>query len=166
MLKGKIDYTFNEQAVRIAPGDRHFTATTALLSSLARILEDSMRQRNPHTLTGSIDFVLPAFRANEARSFIAGGLQDFSISRAGQPWGVPIPWDPDQVVYVWTDALVNYLSALTYARPGENLVPTFWPAVRHLLAKDILRSERRTLTEIAERVGISPRARSVRRSRA
>ena len=85
------------------------------------------------------DFVLPAFRANEARSFIAGGLQDFSISRAGQPWGVPIPWDPDQVVYVWADALVNYLSALTYARPGENLVPTFWPVVRHLLAKDILR---------------------------
>ena len=62
------------------------------------------------------DFVLPGFRANEARSFIAGGLQDFSISRAGQPWG-SIPWDPDQVAYVWADALVNYLSALTYARP-------------------------------------------------
>jgi methionyl-tRNA synthetase len=85
------------------------------------------------------DFVLPAFRANEARSFIAGGLQDFSISRAGQPWGVPIPWDTEQVAYVWADALVNYLSALSYARPGENLVPRFWPAVRHLLGKDILR---------------------------
>jgi methionyl-tRNA synthetase len=85
------------------------------------------------------DFVLPAFRANEARSFIAGGLQDFSISRAGQPWGIPIPWDPDQVAYVWADALVNYVSALTYARPGEDLVPRFWPHVRHLLAKDILR---------------------------
>jgi methionyl-tRNA synthetase len=85
------------------------------------------------------DFVLPAFRANEARGFIAGGLQDFSISRAGQPWGVPIPWDPGQVAYVWADALVNYLSALTYARPGEDLVPRYWPAVRHLLAKDILR---------------------------
>jgi methionyl-tRNA synthetase len=59
------------------------------------------------------DFVLPGFRANEARSFIAGGLQDFSISRAGQPWGIAVPWDPEQVVYVWTDALVNYLSALT-----------------------------------------------------
>jgi len=85
------------------------------------------------------DFVLPAFRANEARSFIAGGLQDFSISRAGQPWGIPVPWDPEQVVYVWTDALVNYLSALTYARPGEDLIPRYWPAVHHLLAKDILR---------------------------
>ena len=58
------------------------------------------------------DFVLPHFRANEARSFIEGGLRDFSISRATQTWGVPIPWDPDQVAYVWADALVNYLSAL------------------------------------------------------
>ncbi len=85
------------------------------------------------------DFVLPAFRANEARSFIAGGLQDFSISRAGQSWGIPIPWDTDQVAYVWADALVNYVSALTYARPGEDLRDRYWPAVRHLLGKDILR---------------------------
>jgi len=85
------------------------------------------------------EIVLPGFRFNEARSFIAGGLHDFSISRAGQTWGVPIPWDPDQVAYVWADALVNYLSALTYARPGEDLRPRFWPSVHHLLAKDILR---------------------------
>jgi methionyl-tRNA synthetase len=85
------------------------------------------------------EFVLPKFRYNEARSFIAGGLQDFSVSRAGQPWGVPLPWAPDQVVYVWVDALINYLSALTYARPGENLVERYWPAAHHLLAKDILR---------------------------
>ncbi len=81
------------------------------------------------------DFVLPGFRANEAKSFIAGGLRDFSISRATQTWGIPVPWDPDQVAYVWADALVNYLSALSYA-PGADL--HFWPA-RHLLAKDILR---------------------------
>jgi methionyl-tRNA synthetase len=85
------------------------------------------------------DFVQPGFRANEARSFIEGGLQDFSISRAGQTWGIPIPWDTDSIAYVWADALVNYLSALTYARPGTNLVETFWPSVHHLLAKDILR---------------------------
>ena len=85
------------------------------------------------------DFVLPDFRRNEARSFIAGGLRDFSISRAGQPWGIPLPWDESQVAYVWADALVNYLSALTYARPGEDVRAEFWPEVRHLLAKDILR---------------------------
>ena len=85
------------------------------------------------------DFVLPRFRYNEARSFIEGGLSDFSVSRAGQPWGVPIPWDEDQVTYVWVDALINYLSALTYAREGEDLRERFWPHVRHLLGKDILR---------------------------
>jgi methionyl-tRNA synthetase len=85
------------------------------------------------------DFVLPSFRANEARSFIEGGLRDFSISRAGETWGIPLPWDESQVAYVWADALVNYLSALTYARPGEDLRPVFWPHVRHLMAKDILR---------------------------
>jgi methionyl-tRNA synthetase len=83
-------------------------------------------------------FVQPAFRYNEARRFIERGLQDFSISRAGQPWGVPLPWDEDQVAYVWVDALPNYLSALTYAREGEDLTQTFWPGC-HLLAKDILR---------------------------
>src|SRR4029453_7735910 len=82
------------------------------------------------------DFVLPHFRYNEARSFIEGGLRDFSISRATQTWGVPIPWDPEQVAYVWADALVNYRSALSYA-PGENL-ERFWPAVP-LLAQGILR---------------------------
>jgi methionyl-tRNA synthetase len=81
------------------------------------------------------DFVLPGFRANEAKSFIAGGLRDFSISRATQTWGIPIPWDQDQVAYVWADALINYLSALHYA-PGADL--GLWPA-NHLLAKDILR---------------------------
>jgi methionyl-tRNA synthetase len=83
------------------------------------------------------DFVLPSFRYNEARSFIEGGLRDFSISRATQKWGIPLPWDESQVAYVWADALVNYLSALSYARPGESL-ERFWPA-NHLLAKDILR---------------------------
>jgi methionyl-tRNA synthetase len=84
------------------------------------------------------DFVLPRFRYNEARSFIEGGLQDFSVSRAGQPWGVPLPWDESQVTYVWVDALINYLSALTYAR-DQDLREQFWPEVRHLLGKDILR---------------------------
>jgi methionyl-tRNA synthetase len=85
------------------------------------------------------EFVLPRFRYNEARSFIEQGLEDISVSRATQRWGVPVPWDPDQVVYVWVDALINYLSALTYAREGEDLRPRFWPEVRHLLAKDILK---------------------------
>jgi methionyl-tRNA synthetase len=85
------------------------------------------------------DVVLPRFRYNEARSFIERGLDDISVSRASQRWGVEVPWDTSQVVYVWVDALINYWSALAFARPGEDLRPRFWPEVRHLLAKDILK---------------------------
>jgi methionyl-tRNA synthetase len=85
------------------------------------------------------NFVLPRFRYNEARRFIEQGLEDISVSRATQRWGVPVPWDTSQVIYVWVDALINYVSALAYARDGEDLRPRFWPAARHLLAKDILK---------------------------
>ncbi len=85
------------------------------------------------------DIVIPGFRYNEARSFIERGLDDISVSRASQRWGVSVPWDPSQVVYVWVDALINYWSALAFARPDEDLRPRFWPVVHHLLAKDILK---------------------------
>ncbi|MFN8188558.1 MAG: methionine--tRNA ligase [Gaiellales bacterium] len=84
-------------------------------------------------------FVLPRIRYNEARSFIEQGLDDISISRGAQSWGIPVPWDPGQVIYVWVDALINYWSALSYAGQGEDLRPRYWPHVRHLLAKDILK---------------------------
>jgi methionyl-tRNA synthetase len=83
------------------------------------------------------DWVKPRSRYNEALSFIEQGLDDISISRRSITWGVPVPWDPEQVIYVWVDALINYLSALTYARPGEDLT-AYWPA-RHIMAKDILK---------------------------
>ncbi len=85
------------------------------------------------------DFVLPAFRANEARSLHRGRVAGLLDQPRRAVVGDPDPLGPDQVAYVWADALVNYLSALTYARPGENLIPRYWPGVRHLLAKDILR---------------------------
>jgi methionyl-tRNA synthetase len=85
------------------------------------------------------EYVLPRIRYNEARSFIEQGLTDISISRASQRWGIPVPWDPEQVIYVWVDALINYWSALAYARNGSDLRPALWPHVRHLLGKDILK---------------------------
>jgi methionyl-tRNA synthetase len=85
------------------------------------------------------DWVLPRSRSNEALSFIEGGLNDLSLSRARLSWGVPVPWDPDQVIYVWIDALLNYYSALRYGRPGEDLTERFWPPAVHLIAKDILK---------------------------
>ena len=84
------------------------------------------------------DFVQPDFRRNEALAFIKQGLQDVSLSRPTLKWGVPVPWDPEQVIYVWFDALLNYYTALGYAREGEDLTDRYWPAF-HLIAKDILK---------------------------
>ncbi len=84
-------------------------------------------------------FVQPSFRRNEALSFIRGGLQDVSLSRPKLSWGVPVPWDTEQVIYVWWDALLNYYTALSYARDGEDLTERFWPATLHVIAKDILK---------------------------
>src|SRR5438445_7690600 len=67
------------------------------------------------------DWVRPAHRWREALRMIEGGLEDFSISRSQTRWGVEVPGDPDQVVYVWVDALLNYYTALTYAHPGDDL---------------------------------------------
>ena len=85
------------------------------------------------------DFVLPEHRRNEALGFIRQGLVDISLTRSRLTWGVPVPWDPSHVFYVWFDALLNYYTALTYALPGEDLTPRFWPANVHVMAKDILK---------------------------
>jgi methionyl-tRNA synthetase len=105
------------------------------------------------------EFVAPKTRYNEALSFIRSGLRDVPLTRHKLTWGVPVPWDPEHVFYVWFDALLNYYSALSYApapatvaqenRPsprarvgqsfGDTLTDTFWPADVHLIAKDILR---------------------------
>jgi methionyl-tRNA synthetase len=85
------------------------------------------------------DLVMPSRHYNEARAFIAQGLQDVSLSRARLKWGVTVPWDPSHVFYVWFDALLNYYTALTYAEPGEDLVERFWPATFHIIGKDILK---------------------------
>jgi len=85
------------------------------------------------------DFVLPEHRFNEARAFIASGLQDVSLTRQKIRWGVPVPWDSDHVFYVWFDALLNYVSALGYAREGEDLLRRFWPPSLQIIGKDILK---------------------------
>src|ERR671919_663064 len=89
--------------------------------------------------TCKIHFVTPRSRYNEALAFINGGLLDVSLSRAKLTWGVEVPWDPDHVFYVWFDALLNYYTALGFARDGKDLTSAFWPATYHVLAKDILK---------------------------
>jgi len=82
--------------------------------------------------------VRPATKRNEAMSFIRGGLKDISITRTSLSWGVPVPWDPRHVFYVWYDALINYLTAIGYGS-DEVRCERWWPAVHHLIGKEILR---------------------------
>jgi methionyl-tRNA synthetase len=84
------------------------------------------------------EFVRPRARYNEARSMIAGGLEDVSFTRASVSWGIPVPWEPSQTIYVWVDALLNYRTAQEYG-PGRDVTSEFWPTSLHLMAKDILR---------------------------
>jgi methionyl-tRNA synthetase len=88
-------------------------------------------EANPETIR-------PASKRNEALSFIKGGLKDVSITRTSLNWGIPVPWDEGHVFYVWYDALINYLTALGYGSDGDE-VATWWPAVHHLIGKEILR---------------------------
>jgi methionyl-tRNA synthetase len=104
------------------------------------------------------DFVAPRTRYNEALSFIHSGLRDVPLTRHKLSWGVPVPWDPEHVFYVWFDALLNYYTALSYApapalptapatpsatpspsASDGDLTERFWPASYHVIAKDILR---------------------------
>src|SRR6476660_559489 len=79
------------------------------------------------------------FRRTEAVSFIKQGLEDVSLSRPRLKWGMKLPWDPEQRMYVWFDALLNYVTALKFAREGEDLTDRYWPADLHVMAKDILK---------------------------
>jgi len=85
------------------------------------------------------DFILPAARKNEVLSFVKSGLKDLSISRKSFSWGIKVPNNKDHVIYVWLDALTNYLSALNYPDINNNLYKNYWPANIHLIGKDILR---------------------------
>lgn len=83
-------------------------------------------------------FIVPETRRNEVVGFIKQGLEDISMSRASLKWGIPLPWDPSQVAYVWFDALINYVSAAGYADDPERFERQ-WPAWAHLIGKDIVR---------------------------
>src|SRR4051812_13357402 len=85
------------------------------------------------------DYVLPKERLNEVMSFVKGGLQDLSISRTTFDWGVKVPGDPKHVMYVWVDALTNYITAVDYPDVGSEAFRRYWPADLHVIGKDIVR---------------------------
>jgi methionyl-tRNA synthetase len=85
------------------------------------------------------DFVLPRERLNEVESFVRGGLKDLSISRTTFDWGVPVPGDPKHIMYVWVDALTNYITAVDYPDTDSEKFKRYWPAALHVIGKDIVR---------------------------
>jgi len=103
----------------------HFKTSKFMPALLKHIKE------NPH-------FILPASRRNEVVSFIESGVQDVSVSRTAFKWGVEVPYDKKHVVYVWFDALINYLSGIGYLQ-DEKKFNAFWPADVHIIGKDILK---------------------------
>jgi methionyl-tRNA synthetase len=88
---------------------------------------------------GQPDFIRPETRRNEVISFVRSGLRDLSISRSTFSWGIPVPDDPKHVIYVWMDALSNYITALGYGSADTNLYDQFWPADVHMIGKEIVR---------------------------
>jgi methionyl-tRNA synthetase len=84
------------------------------------------------------EFVQPDVRRNEVISFVSGGLKDLSISRVSVKWGIPVPGDPNHTIYVWFDALSNYITALGWGSDEQSKLDRYWPAM-HIVGKDILR---------------------------
>jgi methionyl-tRNA synthetase len=85
------------------------------------------------------DFIRPETRRNEVMSFVRGGLRDLSVSRSTFKWGVPVPDDPGHVIYVWLDALSNYITALGYGSDDTSKFEKYWPADLHMIGKEIVR---------------------------
>jgi methionyl-tRNA synthetase len=84
------------------------------------------------------EFVEPSYRRNEVVAFVRAGLRDLSISRSGFDWGIPVPWDTGHVIYVWVDALLNYITAPGFGVPGSAF-ERVWPCDVHVIGKDIAR---------------------------
>ncbi|HSJ50929.1 MAG TPA: methionine--tRNA ligase [Actinomycetota bacterium] len=125
LLEGEL-CPIHERPVEHVTEENYFFRLSAYAD---RLLEHY--ERNPTA-------VEPQTRRNEVLSLIRGGLQDFSISRTNFRWGIPLPWDPDHVCYVWFDALTNYITAAGYGTDPDRFA-AMWPADVHLIGKDILR---------------------------
>lgn len=89
--------------------------------------------------TSQPEFIRPETRRNEVMAFVRSGLRDLSISRSTFSWGIPVPDDPGHVIYVWLDALANYITALGYGSPDTRKFEKYWPADVHMIGKEIVR---------------------------
>ncbi len=120
----------HERALELLSEESYFFKLSAFQDKLIEYYE-----ANPH-------FIRPETRRNEVLSFVRGGLNDLSVSRVSVKWGIPVPDDPEHTMYVWFDALSNYITAIGYGNDqfgGEEHFNKFWPANLQLVGKDILR---------------------------
>ncbi|MFZ0481386.1 MAG: methionine--tRNA ligase [Terriglobales bacterium] len=99
----------------------------------------AFQQKLINLYTAQPDFIRPETRRNEVLSFVSGGLRDLSISRSTFSWGIPVPGDPKHVIYVWLDALANYITALGYGSADPSKYEKYWPADVHMIGKEIVR---------------------------
>jgi methionyl-tRNA synthetase len=110
------------------------------------------------------DFVEPAFRLNEVRAFVEAGLQDLSVSRTSFRWGIPVPGDPKHVMYVWFDALTNYLTAIGFGSgqaDEQARIEKYWPTVTHFIGKEIVRQHALYWPAFLMSAGLAPPRRVV-----
>jgi methionyl-tRNA synthetase len=133
---GEEELTTDDEGRRLAPSgaevewveeESYFFRLSSYGDKLLKHYED-----NP-------DFILPHYRRNEVVSFVKQGLRDLSVSRTSFDWGIPVPGDPRHIMYVWLDALTNYITALGFPQTEDNDFARYWPADIHVIGKDILR---------------------------
>lgn len=128
--EGKLLCPLHSAPVEMIKEDNYFFKMSAYADRLLALYEE-----HP-------EFVQPASARNEVIGFVKQGLQDLSISRSTFDWGIPLPWDPEHVLYVWFDALLNYMTAVGYGSSDPEEAARYlatWPATVHLVGKDILR---------------------------
>ena len=124
---GKKISTFSGSSVEWVEEDSFFFKLSAWEKKLLEFYEKNDK------------FILPTSRRNEVIKFVKSGLKDLSVSRTSFTWGIMVPNNNKHVIYVWLDALTNYLSALNYPNVNDKLYKDFWPASLHVIGKDILR---------------------------
>ena len=124
---GKNFSTFSGSSVEWVEEDSFFFKLSAWQEKLLKFYDENEK------------FILPISRRNEVINFVKSGLKDLSVSRTSFTWGIKVPKNEKHVIYVWLDALTNYLSALNFPNTNDNLYKDFWPASLHVIGKDILR---------------------------
>ena len=133
---GEDELTKNADGIRIAPSgaEVEWVEEPSYFFKLSAWGDRLLAYYDAHP-----DFILPESRRNEVTSFVKGGLNDLSVSRTIFKWGVPVPGDDEHIMYVWLDALTNYITAVGYPETDDGNYAKYWPADLHLVGKDILR---------------------------